>query len=68
MVEKKCACECECCKDSCKCGTTCVPNCSGGEKCKCGHKTESTQCGSCGKSCKCGATCSCEKSKCTCDE
>ncbi|EJS41745.1 crs5p [Saccharomyces arboricola H-6] len=68
MTVKKCACKDECCRDSCKCGTDCVPSCSGNEKCRCDHNSESTQCNNCGESCKCGATCTCEKSKCTCEK
>ncbi|CAI4051280.1 uncharacterized protein SKDI_15G1860 [Saccharomyces kudriavzevii IFO 1802] len=68
MAVKKCACENECCKDSCKCGATCVKNCVGGKKCKCDHNPESSQCKSCGENCRCGTTCVCEKSKCSCEK
>ena len=49
MTVKICDCEGECCKDSCHCGSTCLPSCSGGEKCKCDHSTGSPQCKSCGE-------------------
>ncbi|CAD6643562.1 XXYS1_4_G0029720.mRNA.1.CDS.1 [Saccharomyces cerevisiae] len=68
MTVKICDCEGECCKDSCHCGSTCLPSCSGGEKCKCDHSTGSPQYKSCGEKCKCETTCTCEKSKCNCEK
>ncbi|CAD6645193.1 HN1_G0037960.mRNA.1.CDS.1 [Saccharomyces cerevisiae] len=68
MTVKICDCEGECCKDSCHCGSTCLPSCSGGEKYKCDHSTGSPQCKSCGEKCKCETTCTCEKSKCNCEK